>query len=150
MDTIQSKATAALEWFERKQRGDERIWVTKDGKPEWVVDMCREAHDAGDMFPDDLRYEYIEEALCALSEAGEADDIEIEADIYTHDLTAWLHSRADRPGYCDMAQEEGLIPEDAGMWQRLGAGQYMEKREVLDALIGFLCQLDEDEIEAAE
>jgi hypothetical protein len=146
--TTQEKAEKALEYFKRHQRGDDRIWVTKDEKPDWIVDMCHAAHDSGQMFPDDLRYEYIVEALDAISEADEIDEIETSTDIYTHDLTAWLHSRADRPDYCDMAQEEGLIADDATTWQRLTGGQYTEKREILDSLIGFLENLDEEGIAA--
>jgi hypothetical protein len=88
------------------------------------------------------------EALSDLEEADDPDEIETATDIYTHDLTAWLHSRVDRATYCDMAQEEGPVSGDATVWQRLTAGQYMEKREVLDSLIGFLEHLDGDEIAA--
>jgi hypothetical protein len=46
------------------------------------------------MLPDDWRYQFIEEALDAISEDGE--DAQLEPAIYTHELTGWLHSRADR------------------------------------------------------
>ena len=93
------------------------------------------AHAAhGSMMPDDHRYEFIREALCVIEDASALDEIETEADIYTADLTAWLASRNDRMGFCDDAVSEGLCAEDADMTTRLQLGQYMEKREVLDAV----------------
>jgi hypothetical protein len=41
-----------------------------------------------------------------------------------------------------------LIADDATTWQRLTGGQYTEKREILDSLIGFLENLDEEGIAA--
>ncbi len=68
-----------------------------DGAPEWMRDLCREAH--GDMMPDDTRYRMIREAAQILTEhdachwddsIGEmADSI---VDIYTSSLARWMAS----------------------------------------------------------
>lgn len=96
------------------------------------------AHSDGSMLPDDWRYEFIAYALSALSETNDPDDIDIEADVYTSELTAWLHSRNDRTAYCDEAVSEGLISEGSDMFARLTAGQYLEKREVLAQVRAYL------------
>lgn len=46
--------------------------------------------------PDDWRYQFIVDSLDALSEESDPDDIQPGGDIYTHDLTGWIHSRVDR------------------------------------------------------
>ena len=148
MATLQERATAAGGWFERKKRGEELIWVARNGAPEWVRDMCHAAHQDGSnggMMPDNWRYSFIVEALDALSEADEPDHIELDADIYTSELTAWLGSRNDRSGYCDQAADEyGIDPEadvirhQPPLHLRLMWGQKYEKHEVLTAVREYL------------
>lgn len=146
--TVQSLAKEAAKHFERVKRrpdDEEYIHVQKTGAPEWVNDLCQEAH--GDMFPDDLRYSFIVEVLDALADADDLDTArdELEPDVYTHDLTGWLHSRNDRQSYVDDARSEygneGTLSDD------LARGQLMEKYEVFDAVRSFL---DERADELAE
>jgi hypothetical protein len=127
-------------WYESRLTTGKRddghtFYKFKDGSKE-DEDRCRAlalaAHSDGSMLPDDWRYEFIAYALSLLSETNDPDNVDIEADVYTSELTAWLHSRNDRAGYCDEAATEGLIVDGADMFARLTAGQYLEKREVFD------------------
>jgi hypothetical protein len=125
---LQQAAGEAYEWFEKRTRNDGReFWTWKDNAPQWVKDLAHHAH--GDMGPDDWRYEFIVEALAALHDNEDPDSIDMEADIYTDDLCAWLASDISRPGYCDDAVEELGQPE--GIVPMMQYGQYEEKREVL-------------------
>ena len=141
-------------WYEARLMRDKR----EDGSEFWKFECddpaederCRAlafaAHGDGDMLPDDWRYAFIQEALTALSEADDPDDVDLEADIYTADLTRWLGSRASRYQWCDEAQEEGLLGEGASMVDRMQVGQYLEKREVLSLVRAHL----ESELEDQE
>lgn len=135
---LQTTAAEARSWFHQHQRSEnDTIWTLKDGRPQWVQDMAFAAHDSGDMLPDDWRYEFIVDALDALEENEDPDDIALEADIHTSDLCRWLGSRADRTGYCDEAMEEfgGDFKDTVSLLQ---LGQWHEKREVLDSVRSFL------------
>ncbi len=133
--TIETLAAEAVKWFELAERKEgETYHRRKDNAPEWVRDMTHEAH--GSMLPDDWRYQFIVEALCALEADGE--DATLEADIYTHDLTNWLGSRADRIGYVDEALENGLVGTESGIVPILQLGQWTEKDEVLSLVREFL------------
>ena len=134
---VQSLAAEASKFFYRKKRkeDDEKmITITKDDAPEWVKDMVHAAH--GDMMPDDYRYEFITDALYALEANDDADRArdELEPDIYTSDLTAWLHSRNDRMSYVDDARAEYGDTGDVSTSDALMRGQLMEKLEVFDAV----------------
>lgn len=128
---IQDLAKEMSQAFEGSTRATgESFRKLKDGSPEWMTEVSRAAH--GDMLPDDWRYTFIEEICGALADVEDVDDVEIEADIYTNDLTAWLHSRADRVSYITETLEEGLGCENG--YKLLAYAQYLEKREVLDAV----------------
>jgi hypothetical protein len=141
MATLQERATAAGGWFKRHKRGEDLIWVTKDGAPEWVRDMCHAAHQDGTrhgMMPDDWRYSFIVEALDLLSECDDPDDVYPEPDVYTSELTAWLASRNDRHGYCDESMHEMGHHSQVSTIDVIMAGQVQEKREVLAAVREYL------------
>ena len=141
---VQELATETLKHFERFTRGDgdgsddsPPLYKTND-PPDWVRDLCHDAH--GDMFPDDWRYSFIVEALDALEEGNDTEDAygSIEPDVYSSEITGWLHSRADRYGYVDEATAEGFIDEDADTLQRLMMGQLVEKLEVFHSVLASL------------
>lgn len=132
--------------FETRSRDNgDRFDVLQDDRPDWMQDVCREAH--GDMLPDDQRYAMIRSAVEAIAEADNDSDLEdigmeLDADIYTHDLTAWLHSRVDRYAYVDIAIEErGPFDSIIGALQ---AGQYEEKREVFALVLRALSERADD------
>ena len=119
--------------------------------------MCLDAH--GDMMPDDWRYELISAVLDAIKDYGygngDAEPNDLDAwrheivdglvDIYTHDLTAWLHSNVTRYAYCDDAAEEMGDPDDT--INRLQCGQFMEIEEIFSALVDFLRERYENQNE---
>lgn len=129
MKTLQDFAAELSQAFTGGERSDgSKYRYLKDGSPEWMKDVCHEAH--GDMFPDDWRYEFIEVAADALAESDDPDDIQLGADVYTHDLTSWLGSRVDRYSYCDEARDE-LGREYESIIHQIMDGQLREKEETL-------------------
>ena len=157
METTEVTYSTLAEIFTLQQRGDDRITVLADDAPEWAGDFVREAHGT-DLLPDDIRYRWIADALDMLWEAqrddrlGDLDELGTEwaddTDVYTSDLLAWLSSNLLRISYCDQAQEEGLLTEDADMIARISIGQYMERRElfarVVEAAAQYLTEGDEE------
>lgn len=148
----QQQAEQARAFFELGERPDgSKYWKKTEAAPEWVAELCREAHRSWDdlMLPDDYRYQFIVDALDILSEFEDEDDItsalESSVDVYTADLTAWLASSADRLIYCDDAAQEYGAPRDTA--HLLAMGQYAERREVLDAVRSFL-EANDAEVES--
>src|SRR5690348_10347667 len=147
MPTIQELAADFSRRFEGAKRDDGTEYRrVKDGQEtEELTTLIREAHDSADMLPDDWRYQFVEDALDAISEDGE--DAQLEPAIYTHELTGWLHSRADRYAYCDQAMEEYGKPENT--IQLLQWGMAQEQQEVLSSVLASLEKLVEEMEEAA-
>ena len=129
--TLQALATEARSHFGQKTRTDDStvFWCLADQTPDWVRELVHAAH--GEMSPDDYRYAYIVESLDLLAECDDPDDIQVEPDVYTHELCAWLGSRADRYYHCDEAREELGLADDASIINRIQAGQINEREEVL-------------------
>jgi len=133
--TISSLAQDALKCFEYQE--ERKIWVSKHDNPlweEWVKDMVFNAHD--DMGPDDYKYKFIVDALETLSECEteeQADErrCEIEADIYTADLTAWLASNINRVYYLEEAIKNGATDG----FSLLAMAQVQEKEEVFYSVL---------------
>ena len=133
--TIETLASEAVKWFETAERKDgETYWRRKDGAPEWVAEMVHEAH--GSMMPDDWRYDFIVQALCALEADGE--DATLEADVYNHELQDWFGSHSDRVAFTDQALEDGMAGTESGIMAIVSMGQYLEKEEVLGLVREFL------------
>ena len=156
--TLQALAVEAHKHFElseRKNAEKTKYWKTKDGAPEWVKEMCHEAHRTGSgtwdvMLPDDFRYEFIEDALDKLANHEDADEAmdALEPDVYNHDRHKWLSSNLTRAGYVDEAVEEMDGHSDQGVDGDLGLGQLWERREVFGIVRKALEErLDEDEDE---
>lgn len=136
---IQTAADALAYWepFTRDSAPDETWHKLTDARPDWLYNAVRAAHGtdrdgAPAMLPDDYRYEFSREALQAIADADEGDDTDdladdLEADIYTADLTAWLSSHGHRPGYCDDAAD-GM--GNLSTVERMQLGQLAERREV--------------------
>lgn len=163
--TIQELAGEAARWFETARRAtgdtdtgpreDGELYVrTKEGAPEWVRELVWHAH--GDMLPDDYRYRWTSDALDAIAEwmAGweedpsdsDADFDDGAVDVYTAGRLAWLGSNLNRTSYVDEARDElGPFP---GVVEEIGAGMYLEAREVfalvVDALRSELERRDEE------
>ncbi len=140
-DSIRKLASEALTYFVHSTRTNGgTYWRCTQGTPEWVSDLCYAAHNDGQMGPDDWRYEFIQECLSAIVDETEDD---LEADIYTHQLTAWLASRADRYCYVDDAVQE-YGGEPGSIIDQLMLGQLQEKREVMSQIVYYLEQRQEE------
>lgn len=158
--TIQQLAAEAYRYLrsgDREADGIGKITVPTDDAPDWFTDLCRRAHDQARILPDDWRYEFIRDALSLLEDTEPDDDPDevaterIEADTYTHDLTAWLNSSLDRLGYVDEAIEEwGVDLVRDGAWRGLAMGQVAERREVFSSVLQSLRDRAEEleEVEA--
>lgn len=143
--TVESLAEEAASYFEGATRGEgdeaQSFRRLKSDRPEWVYDLVHEAH--GDFFPDDWRYNCIENALEAIAqgiEPGEFADGEVDS--YNASRVQWLESSIYRGAYCDDAIEE-FGPTDQGIYGIIGMGQYMEASEIY----GLVMQQLESELE---
>ena len=145
--TVQELASEFGEFFIVAKRPDGVEFLRlRDKHPRKLQNLVREAH-AG-MMPDDVKYEYVRDALYLIGQAEEdagAEDIqelgyEIEADVYTTDLTEWLHSHIERVAYLDAVLQEfgGSMTEGA---QLLMAAQVQEKQEVFVSVLDSLVAL---------
>jgi hypothetical protein len=139
--TIQVLAQAMSKSFEGATRPSGEIFrKLKDGSPAWMTAVCRQAHDNAQLLPDDWRYAFIEEAVDALAQHEDLDAARdsLEPDVYTSELTGWLHSRNSRVYYLGEALTDYGSFRDG--FQLLAAAQLCEKEEVfqqvLDALAG--------------
>lgn len=138
--------------FTKFTRDGERTdnWKCKDDTPRWVKDMIYEAHDG--MFPDDHKYEFVVEALCAIMEHEDDEDSardSLEPDVYNADLTAWLASNVQRPGFVDEYIED--VGGEVGCIESIAGGQLREKQQVFQVVWNTLNeQLLEEEDEEEE
>ncbi len=134
--TLITLARQYYQAFEHDKRTDgSQFWKRRDTCSEdHLQQLCFDAH--ADMLPDDYKYEFIIDALSILAdtEADEAAE-RIEADCYTHDLTAWLHSRIGRVSYLTEVLES-YEPKDG--FQLLALAQYTERTEVFHSVLGSL------------
>lgn len=161
--TIQELAGEAARCFEVATRADGSTFTrVKDGSPEWVSELAREAHGRdGDgspaMLPDDWRYKTTAAALeyiAELSEYAQPDEerfgfADQAVDVYTADRLEWLGSNLRRAGYCDDAVDELAGGESPDTIDRIGLGQYAEALEVIELVLEAL-EAQRDELEAAE
>lgn len=95
-----------LDWSTRSN-GDK--YVKPINTIEWQQDIIHQAH--GDRLPNDDIYERIYDILSMLRECESEEDAqdriyEIEADIYTFDLTKWLHNHIENVYYLTEVLEE--------------------------------------------
>ena len=140
--TVQELAEELNSNLTTKERTNGDKYVCMKEEIEWQKEIVFAAH--ADMLPDDWKYRFIEKAACALaeSEAGNEEESidEIEPDVYTSDLTAWLHSHNGRVYYLTEALEE-FDSKDG--FQALSIAQQLEIREVAHAVLDGLRQYAE-------
>lgn len=131
---IQTLAKEVSSMFETKKRDNgKEFYCLKDGAPQWVTDMVYAAHN--DMMPDDHKYDFIVEALDAIADSEDVDDITLEADVYNGDLLRWVGSHLERAGYVeDAVKEFGMDANSFEFFTALSSGQYLEKQEVLNSV----------------
>jgi hypothetical protein len=138
--TIQEKAAEISKMFVEKTRDDgSKFWST-DSEDEAIRDMCHDAH--GEMLPNDWKYRFIVDALDLIAEADDVDDVTIEPDVYTADLTAWLASHNGRIEYLTRAIEE-YEPKDG--FTALSIAQSIEREEVFYDVLSSIRAMVEEE-----
>lgn len=153
-ERIARLAGEAYDWFETATRvgSDETFDRLKDGRPEWLQELVREAH--GEFLPDDWRYSAIRSALAWIhdndgnDESGEFADSEV--DVYNAARVKWLGSHINRGSYCDEAASEFGYNEEQGVYGLIGMGQYLEAGEVFGSVYSQLAAIvDEEQDEEA-
>ena len=138
--TIQEKAAQIRSTFVEKIRTDgTKYWSTESEEAE-IKELCYAAHD--DMMPDDWKYRFIVDALNLVAEADDVDDVTIEPDVYTSDLTAWLASHNGRVYYLTQALEE--YGETDG-FRALACAQAFERKEVFYSVLSSIRSMIEEE-----
>jgi hypothetical protein len=137
LQTLAREMSLAFETASRPGSGEEFRKLI-DTAPEWMTTVCRLAHEDGRLLPDDWRYAFIEQAVDALVEHEDTDDAlgRLEPDIYTSDLTAWLHSLNSRVYFLDEALAVYGSFRDG--FQLLAAAQMIEKEEVFQQVVSAL------------
>jgi len=132
-----NKIDETLKHFKTQKRGDDTITVLKDGAPEDLLESIHQAH--GDRLPDDWVYDKYHSILDAISgyDNDDLDEIRPEivdglVDVYTSDLTAWLHSSNYNVYYMTEAQEEYGAQEDG--FKLLQMAQY----KAIDEIYGYV------------
>lgn len=157
MDTIKTNPTTiheAAEQLYRALKMDKRndggeFYKLVDGSPAWMTDVIHAAH--GDKMPDDTVYEFVNRAAGAFADSdaeteNEYSEVisEMEADVYTSDLTAWLNARVDHVDYLTQAIEE-FQPENG--FDALMMAQKIQIEEVAYALLRALTDFVDDQPE---
>ena len=138
-------ASQFYEAMERKLRkdGDEdsAFYSLKRGSPEWMTDALREAHDSGNVFPNDWVYATANGILGNMADREPADWedavsewADSEVDVYNAARTAWLASNLQFGGIVDEAVEE-MGHSDQGIFGDIGIGQYRLAERIAYALI---------------
>jgi hypothetical protein len=146
MTSISARAIArnALSYFQTKTRqSGETFHCLKDGKPDWVQDLVRHAHDG--MLPDDFRYGIIKDCLDAIAD-GIEDDLEPEHKHYI--LCQWLGSHGKRHEYVNEAASD--YSGDIDIMELLQAGYALELMEVTALLIDKLEEIADEQTDEEE
>ena len=150
---VQELAKRIYNLAEQKTRDNkEEFWVIDyydHADKDKIQDILFKAHD--DMLPDDYKYEFIVDALCAIcdidaQEYDTEDDFrdqlleQVEADICNGSLLKWLASNLQRIGYCDEYLSEFSPSLGEGIMPIIAGGQYLEKTEVYSSIFDSLCE----------
>jgi len=146
MKTLAELAGELYDALETDQRVDGKKFLKlRKGAPDWAQEVVRKAH--GDEWPDDTIYDFINRCASAIYEAGAEDEdaaqeavYEIEADVYTNSLTAWLNERCDHVFYLTEALEDGV--QDG--FQALQFAQTKQIQEIGGNLIAALLEAQSD------
>jgi len=138
--TLQMLAREMSQAFENAIRtsSGETFRKLQDTAPDWMSIVCRKAHDDGRLLPDDWRYAFIEEAVDALADHEDTDEARnsLESDLYTRELTAWLHTLNGRVYFLGEAVAE--YGSFRNGFQLLAAAQMIEKDEVFQQVVAAL------------
>jgi len=134
-----AEAWSKLFMTSKRQGTDEEFTTTSitGNMDHPLMQAIYSAHDG--RLPDDYKFEMCRMAVDAIAEASDDDDIDelrdsaTEAPVYTAELTKWLASSNDRPGYVDDAMKEFGI-EKAELLTMLAWGYTLEAQEVFNVM----------------
>lgn len=119
-------------------------WFLIDGAPAWMKDIIYAGSDGTTL---EYAYEFGHDALEAIANADDDESSiqdairEIEADIYTADLTAWLAESVQHVAWLDEALSE-FGSRDG--FAALSQAQMLHKQAVADAILQALIEQAED------
>ncbi len=149
---VQTLADKLARSMERRTRNDgHEFYCLKDSAPQWMTDVIQTVHR--DTLPDDTIYDFIYRAANALAETDldvyDDTDLQvviddIQPDIYTSDLTAWLHANLDHLIFADEALRELFAYRDTPtLFEVLQTAQQSHIQDVGATLLDTLRQLVE-------
>jgi hypothetical protein len=129
---------------ERNTRANIYLVKKEHETNEELKELIRSAH--GESLPDDYIYEFISDALDLIAECETEEEVEericeIEADVYTSNLTAWLNSTNSRVYYLTEALTEFEAKDG---FNALMIAQSLEKQEVARSVLNSLRELVEE------
>ena len=136
----------------RERQGGGTFHALKDNAPEWVGDAVREAH--GERLPCDWIYKQCDYIASDIRQAIVHDDvcpedladyIQVEADVYTASLTAWLADDIRNLEYCDQWGDEFGFNADGGkdLTAVISGGQWLAKQEIASVMVSaYLSELE--------
>lgn len=148
MSTVPQLAKQMHESLERRESGDKRQeYFLKEGSPQWMRDVVFAASDNTSFY---TVYDFVNEAVGVIADCEDDEDEirdainEIEADVYTAELTAWLAENVNHVNFIsDVLSEFG---EDIGDgFQLLAAAQAEHKHQVANAVYEALKALADGE-----
>jgi hypothetical protein len=145
--TISEKAGELAAWFETKKRheeDEESIVILKNGAPDELRDSVREAH--GDRLPNDWIYATYEAILSTIAGYSIENERQLDdnrgeivdglVDVYTSELTGWLHESVYNVAYMDEAAKEYGQAETGD--RMIAQAQYMAIDEIYSEVAKFL------------
>jgi len=140
--TLQKKIDKYLNQFEIKKVEGEYKTLFKDNASQELKDSIMKAH--GDKLPHEWTFNTYHSILSNLSDYDIKNEEDLEenkfelieglVDVYTSDLTAWLHDHNSNVHYLKEALENE--PEDE--FQLLGMAQYIAIEEIYNEVVDLL------------
>ena len=137
---MQSVAKEMLDNLESKEREDKSCFWSMKEIINWQSDIYHKAHDGS--LPNDFTYDVIAEVLeiiadCKNEEEAQDRIYEIEADVYTSDLTKWLGSDNNNIYYLTEAIENGVTDG----FEALMTAQATAKQEIANSVLNSIIEL---------
>lgn len=123
-------------------------WFIADDAPAWMEELREAAGSACnyDAAAIDTQYRLLQETLSDAG-SGTLDPCEIadsSVPVYNAQRTAWLAESLAHAGWVDDAQSEGLVSDDADLFDRIAAGMYQQAYAVASAVLEALQTLRDD------
>lgn len=148
METTDTRAALAQKLYKAfctgtrsKAMGGGTFYKLRSNAPQWMTDAIREAHDRGDILPNDWIYDQCHTIASNMSDTDPADWedsvgewADSGVDIYNSDRSRWLGSHGAFASIVDEAVSE-LGHSDQGLIGDIGLGQYYMIERIAQVLI---------------